>query len=101
MYTLEDDQETPSRVNKSEIAETPTGSSNPLNNHQNDQDESTAVETTDASAAAQDSVSQVSGSKKTAQVNRKAALAALTVACVGVFLTSLDQTVVVTTLPQI
>src|SRR6266700_3580199 len=101
MYTLEDDQETPSRVNKSEIAEVPTGSNTPLNNDQNEQDKPTAVDAADASVAGPRPVSQISGNEKATQTNHKAALAALTVACIGVFLTSLDQTVVVTALPQI
>ncbi len=44
---------------------------------------------------------QLTTPEKTGAGSRKAALAALTLACVAVFFTTLDQTVVVTALPQI
>jgi MFS family permease len=95
MYTLEDDQETPSRVNKSESVEGPTTSNTPPGDEQN------KPALVDPAAAEPLPAPQLSSNVKAVQTNRKAALAALTVACIGVFLTSLDQTVVVTALPQI
>ncbi|GAC1391546.1 MAG: hypothetical protein NVS4B11_30810 [Ktedonobacteraceae bacterium] len=44
---------------------------------------------------------QLTTPAKTATGNQKVALAALTLACIAVFFTTLDQTVVVTALPQI
>src|SRR6266699_2124366 len=100
MYTLEDDQETSSRLRKRDFAgaatsprgaDTASTGSKPAHAHQRPS-----------------VIEQVTGSFKKlttpaqAQAGgRGVALAALTMACVGVFITALDQTVVVTALPQI
>jgi MFS family permease len=73
MYTLEDDQETSSRLNKRDIAE----------------------------AKPQAGTFGDGGEVEVSDNGKHVALAALTIACIGVFLTALDQTVVVTALPQI
>ena len=100
MYTLEDDQETSSRLRKRDVASAvtvPPGAG------------ASGAGTKPAYAQQRPSLSeQVSGSFKKlttpaqAQAGgRGVALAALTMACIGVFFTALDQTVVVTALPQI
>src|SRR6266487_3543389 len=100
MYTLEDDQETSSRLRKRDFAGAATSP----------RGADTASTGTKATHAHQrPSLSeQVSGSFKKLTTpaqsqagGRGVALAALTMACVGVFFTALDQTVVVTALPQI
>lgn len=111
MYTLEDDQETSSRLNKKEF---------PTQDLQNGAaggpvQQEAFSQPAPASAAAQDatgkhrlSPQQVTGSFKQLTTpgkgksgDQKFALAALAIACIAVFFTSLDQTVVVTALPQI
>ncbi|MBV9713626.1 MAG: MFS transporter, partial [Ktedonobacteraceae bacterium] len=106
MYTLEDDQETSSRLNKKEF---------PTQNLQADTPDASVQQNASAQPALPDSTGkhhfspqQVTGSFKQLTTpgkgnagNQKVALAALTIACIGVFFTALDQTVVVTALPQI
>jgi len=100
MYTLEDDQETSTRLRKRDFASAaaaPPGA------------DASGAGAKPAHAHQRPSLSeQVTGSFKKlttpaqAQAGgRGVALAALTMACVGVFITALDQTVVVTALPQI
>jgi EmrB/QacA subfamily drug resistance transporter len=100
MYTLEDDQETSSRLRKRDFASAATAPPGA---------DTASAGTKPAHAHQRPSLSeQVTGSFKKlttpaqAQAGgRGVALAALTMACVGVFFTALDQTVVVTALPQI
>src|SRR5436853_2910030 len=106
MYTLEDDQETSSRLNKRDIA-----AAEPQAGTFGDGGE---LEVSDIDAAQSGSLvskrfstQQITNSfkklttpGKTNTGNKYVALAALTIACVGVFFTALDQTVVVTALPQ-
>lgn len=108
MYSLEDDQETSSRLNKRDIA----AAAEPQSGTFGDGGE---LEVSDVQAAQPDSslpkrfsTQQITSSfkqltmpGKTNTVSRNVALAALTIACIGVFFTALDQTVVVTALPQI
>lgn len=118
MYTLEDDQETSSNLHKRDIAA--AGASNGGTN---------SVPPS-PSLAQRLSPTQITRSLKklttpgktaflsrsttllsrlplggqqsgTATTNKNVALAALTIACLGVFFTALDQTVVVTALPQV
>ncbi len=93
MYTLEDDQETSSRLNKKEFPA---------------HDESEGAINPAPTGKHHFSPQQVTGSFKQLTTpgkgspgNQKVALAALTIACIAVFFTALDQTVVVTALPQI
>src|SRR6266567_4089748 len=100
MYTLEDDQETSSRLRKRDFASAATASPGA---------DASGAGAKPAHAHQRPSLSeQVTGSfeKLTTPAQAQAggrgvALAALTMACVGVFITALDQTVVVTALPQI
>jgi len=100
MYTLEDDQETSSRLRKRDFASAATAPPGA---------DASGAGAKPAHAHQRPSLSeQVTGSFKKlttpaqAQAGgRGVALAALTMACVGVFITALDQTVVVTALPQI
>jgi MFS family permease len=107
MYTLEDDQETSTRLRKRDFANTlhtpavAEGQGTGGNN---------AQAPSSSSFAHRFSAQQITSSfKKLTTPNqsvankhdRRVALAALTVACIGVFFTALDQTVVVTALPKI
>src|SRR5438876_4532334 len=106
MYTLEDDQETSSRLNKKEF---------PTQDAATDTPGAPAQQETPGQPVPENhtrkrtfSPKQVTGSFKQLTTpgqgnagNQKVALAALTIACIGVFFTALDQTVVVTALPQI
>jgi len=100
MYTLEDDQETSSHLRKRDFAGTATAPGGA---------DTASTGTKVTHTHQRPSLSeQVSGSFKKlttpaqSQTGRRGvALAALTMACVGVFFTALDQTVVVTALPQI
>src|SRR6266550_1197292 len=100
MYTLEDDQETSSRLRKRDFASAATASPGA---------DASGAGAKPAHAHQRPSLSeQVSGSFKKLTTpaqsqagGRGVALAALTMACVGVFITALDQNVVVTALPQI
>src|SRR6266566_956019 len=100
MYTLEDDQETSSRLRKRDFASAATASPGA---------DASGAGAKATHAHQRPSLSeQVSGSFKKLTTpaqsqagGRGVALAALTMACVGVFFTALDQTVVVTALPQI
>src|SRR5215472_5685221 len=100
MYTLEDDQETSSHLRKRDFAGTATAPGGA---------DTASTGTKVTHTHQRPSLSeQVSGSFKKlttpaqSQTGRQGiALAALTMVCVGVFFTALDQTVVVTALPQI
>jgi MFS family permease len=104
MYTLEDDQETSARLRKRDFA----------NTQKVPEDQSTggagAQAPFSSSFAHRFSPEQITNSfKKLTTPNQSvankqdkhAALAALAIACTGVFFTALDQTVVVTALPKI
>jgi MFS family permease len=103
MYTLEDDQETSSRLNKKEF---------PNQDSQNDITGDPAHQETPVQPApstgktgthsfSSQQFKQLTTPGKGDAANQKFALAALTIACIAVFFTALDQTVVVTALPQI
>ena len=106
MYTLEDDQETSASLQKRDFAHMSAGPEEPGADGANDL-------SPDGSSATHHSHSipgQITGSFKkftspgqnvTGKGERRVALAALIIACVGVFFTALDQTVVVTALPKI
>jgi MFS family permease len=133
MYTLEDDEETPSRLRKHtksgnttptteettsplDVVQVPFDSNQPVGNNVPN---SGQAETTHQEAGSQHHAisQQITASMKAlttpggdaagitpggdAARMRKQALAALTIACISVFITALDQTVVVTALPQI
>ncbi|HEY5004096.1 MAG TPA: MFS transporter, partial [Ktedonobacteraceae bacterium] len=91
MYTLEDDQETSSRLNKKEFS-TQDGSEGAIN---------LAPTVGAINLAPTGSFKQLTTPGKGNLGDQKFALAALTIACIAVFFTALDQTVVVTALPQI
>ncbi|HZT99380.1 MAG TPA: MFS transporter [Ktedonobacteraceae bacterium] len=106
MYTLEDDQETSSRLNKRDIAaaESQAGTFG-----DDGELEVSDIDTAQSgsSLSKRFSTQQITSSfkklttpGKTSTGNKHVALAALTIACIGVFFTALDQTVVVTALPQ-
>src|SRR5690349_20524148 len=113
MYTLEDDEETSSRLKKHDIA---SARSAPIRPSRLLPGSQAGRAETQLSGMGKGSpkvtvplhTSQISSSFKklttpgrTSTGNQKVALAALTVACIAVFFTALDQTVVVTALPQI
>jgi MFS family permease len=102
MYTLEDDQETSARLRKRDFANTPAVPE--------DQGKGGPGAPGSPSFAHHFSPEQITSSfKKLTTPNqsvankhdKRVALAALTIACIGVFFTALDQTVVVTALPKI
>ena len=106
MYTLEDDKETTSSLRKHHVASTPgipanasippglPNGGNSGNNSSDDQHISLAKQVTS-------SFKKITTPAKTQTGNKGVALAALTIACIGVFFTAMDQTVVVTALPPI
>jgi MFS family permease len=107
MYTLEDDQETSVRLHKRDFTDT---SNAPAILDGQGTGGSNAQAPSSPSFAHRFSAQQITSSFKKLMtpsqtiVNRREkriALAALTVACIGVFFTALDQTVVVTALPKI
>jgi MFS family permease len=117
MYSLEDDQETSSRLIKHDHAgaEAQPGTFGAPIQDEETEDANAQQATIQPPAENQQSTAghrfapqQVTASLKKLATpggsngrNQKVALAALTVACIGVFVTALDQTVVVTALPQI
>ena len=107
MYTLEDDQETSVRLRKRDFTDT---SNAPAILDGQGTGGSDAQAPSKPSFAHRFSPQQITSSFKKLTTPRQTignrrekriALAALTVACIGVFFTALDQTVVVTALPKI
>src|SRR6266849_7379074 len=105
MYTLEDDQETSARLRKDDFTHAPAVPVEAGSGGAN-----TQAPPTSSTSAHRCSPPQITSSfKRLAAPGRaigdkrgkRAALAAMIVACVGVFLTAMDQTVVVTALPKI
>src|SRR6266487_1720113 len=104
MYTLEDDQETSASLHKHDFANMSAVPEEQGSGGVNER-------TPDNSPSAHHSLpEQISNSLKkltspnqhvTNKRERRVALAALVIACIGVFITALDQTVVVTALPKI
>ena len=104
MYTLEDDQETSASLHKRDFANMSTVPEEKGFEGVNER-------TLDNSSTTEHSIlEQITNSFKklispdqhvTNKRERRAALAALIIACIGVFITALDQTVVVTALPKI
>ncbi len=104
MYTLEDDQETSASLHKRDFANMSAVPEEQGSGGVNER-------TPDNSPSAHHSLpEQISNSLKkltspnqyvTNKRERRVALAALVIACIGVFITALDQTVVVTALPKI
>src|SRR6266702_327782 len=104
MYTLEDDQETSASLHKRDYANMSAVPEEQGSGGVNER-------TPDNSPSAHHSLpEQISNSLKkltspnqyvTNKRERRVALAALVIACIGVFITALDQTVVVTALPKI
>jgi MFS family permease len=106
MYTLEDDQETSASLQKRDFANMSAVPEDPGSGDPND----LAPDGSSASHHAHLIPEQITSSFKkitspgqnvTGKNERRAALAALIIACIGVFFTALDQTVVVTALPKI
>jgi len=107
MYTLEDDQETSVRLHKRDFTNT---SNAPATADGQGTGDSNAQASFSTSSAHRFSAHQITSSFKQLTVpgptivdgrEKRIALAALAVACIGVFFTALDQTVVVTALPKI
>jgi MFS family permease len=105
MYTLEDDQETSARMRQRDFQNSPYATPNDAD-----------AQTASAASPAQESVASPSArqgratsafktlttpGKTATQADKRLAIAALIVACASVFVTSMDQTVVVTALPKI
>ena len=104
MYTLEDDNETSSRYKRDVID--PSSPADPAAKTLVDAiatEEPTAPPTTVQSKQPTNSLRQLASlvAPDPGSANPRAALTALTIACIAVFFTALDQTVVVTALPQV
>ena len=97
MYTLEDDKETTSSLRKRELlASSQTqGAAGPSKGETGD------AQRLSLSAQVTNTFKKITTPTKAPTGGKGAALAALTMACVGVFFTAMDQTVVVTALPPI
>ena len=104
MYTLEDDQETSASLLKRDIANMSAVPEEQSSGGTNEQ-------APDSSSSAHHSIpEQITSSFKKLTTpdkqvankhERRVALAALIIACIGVFITALDQTVVITALQKI
>src|SRR5438270_1108850 len=97
MYTLEDDKETTSSLRKRDLlassqTQGAAGSSN---------GETGDGQRLSLSAQVTNTFKQITTPTKAQSGGKGVALAALTMACIGVFFTAMDQTVVVTALPPI
>src|ERR1700676_3083676 len=102
MYTLEDDKETTSSLRKRNVAsakgipaDTPTGL--PSEGDSDAQRESLSRQVTNSFKK----ILTTSETPTSPTRSRSVALAALTIACISVFCTAMDHTVVVTALPPI
>src|SRR5947209_1388404 len=97
MYTLEDDKETTSSLRKRELlASSQTqGAAGPSKGETGD------AQRLSLSAQVTNTFKKITTPTKAPTGGKGAALAALTMACIGVFFTAMDQTVVVTALPPI
>ena len=106
MYTLEDDQETSARIRQRDFQNSPYASQNGAD-AQVDNPASPAQEPVASPSARPGRVTSAfqtltTPGKTANQANdKRLAIAALIVACASVFVTSMDQTVVVTALPKI
>lgn len=104
MYTLEDDQETSARLRKRDYHNSPYAHQAPV---QEDKAGVQELEPTEPTTATPTAHIRRSFKKLTtpgsvaSPVEKRVALAALLVACASVFVTSMDETVVVTALPKI
>src|SRR5712692_9196895 len=97
MYTLEDDKETTSSLRKRDFnsatqPQVPDGSGSAATG---------AIHHPSLGAQMTNSFKKITTPAKSAAGGKGVALAALTMACIGVFFTAMDQTVVVTALPPI
>ena len=112
MYTLEDDQETSARLRKRDFVNAPGSQAPSDTGGAASESPGDARQHTGSSFIQSFSPQQITSSFKQLTTpgktgatagtpGKRVALAALTVACIGVFFTALDQTVVVTALPQI
>ena len=104
MYTLEDDKETTSSLRKRHVSAMPgePGGTPPDSpNAGGDRDESSNTQHKSLSEQVTNSFKKITTPAKSPTGNRKVALVALTIACISVFFTAMDQTVVVTALPPI
>ncbi|MBV9231429.1 MAG: MFS transporter, partial [Chloroflexi bacterium] len=106
MYTLEDDHETSSRLKKRDRSAMPSqsetsGDASATSNAAGAAQQSRAVHGRLSPQQITGSIKKLTTPGKANEGNQKVALAALSIACIGVFFTALDQTVVVTALPQI
>jgi hypothetical protein len=107
MYTLEDDEETSSRLRKADVSGAkPAQDGTSATTDVIDMSDMPTIPMVSQRVSRQitRSFRQLTTPGKGsggAGSNQKMAFAALTMACIGVFLTALDQTVVVTALPQI
>src|SRR5260370_40645364 len=97
MYTLEDDKEPSSSLRKRDLlaSSQKQGAAGPSNGETGD------VQRLSLSAQVTNTFKKIPTPTKAPTGGKGAALAALTMACVGVFFTAMDQTVVVTRLHAI
>ena len=97
MYTLEDDKETTSSLRKRDLnattpAQAPAGAGNA---------QTGSIQHPSLSEQVTNSFKKITTPAQPQAGGKGVALAALTMACIGVFFTAMDQTVVVTALPPI
>jgi EmrB/QacA subfamily drug resistance transporter len=97
MYTLEDDKETTSSLRKRDF----TSASQPQVPDGSGSAATGAIQHPSLSAQVTNSFKKITTPAKSPAGGKGVALAALTMACIGVFFTAMDQTVVVTALPPI
>src|SRR5207244_12291925 len=97
MYTLEDDKETTSSLRKRDLlaSSQKQGAAGPSNG------ETGEVQRLSLSAQITNTFKKITTPTKAPTGGKGAALAALTMACVGVFFTAMDQTGVVRALPAV
>src|SRR5258708_5725607 len=103
MYTLEDDEETSARLRQRDFLHSPYAASAPADAQANKVASSSPEPTVPSPLrrGAMPSVSNTSTGTAANPATRRLAIAALIVACASVFITSMDETVVVTALPKI
>jgi MFS family permease len=98
MYTLEDDQETSARLRKGDYHNSPSTAQADVSQVL----QATPVATPGRHAQITSSLKQLATpGKAIGPAEKRLAIAALMVACASVFVTSMDETVVVTALPKI
>src|SRR5258707_2839999 len=107
MYTLEDDEETSARLRKRAFQQTQAATARDAEAAEAAQAQPALEQTAPARPSRREQITSsfkklaTSGTAPASKGEKRLALAALLVACASVFVTSMDETVVVTALPKI